>query len=201
VTPNKRANLIFVKPLFASSRTNMTVITNRRRYMFDLVNGGRLSRRVYLIRFIYPEDMAAAELLEKSAVAALAAADVPEGDATPAEAAPPPPPVMLNTNWKFAGDGGLRPASLYDDGSATYIAWSQSNALPGVFVIGNDGMEGAVNFTMRGDYLVIDGVAPRYILRMGKAHATVTNLAPRAPVPVAASAPASSQVLSGEVAP
>src|SRR6478672_11124421 len=39
ITPNRRASLLFVKPLAARSRTNMTVVTDRRTYMFDLVAG------------------------------------------------------------------------------------------------------------------------------------------------------------------
>ena len=37
VTPNKRANLLFVKPLAPTAATNMTVVTDRRTYLFDLV--------------------------------------------------------------------------------------------------------------------------------------------------------------------
>lgn len=37
VTPNKRANALFVKPLAANARSNMTVITDRHTYYFDLV--------------------------------------------------------------------------------------------------------------------------------------------------------------------
>ena len=105
---------------------------------------------------------------------------------------------MLNRNWKYAGDRSLTPASIYDDGKSTFVAWSQSNELPGVFTLGTDGMEGAVNFTVQGDYLMIDGVAARYILRKGKARATLTNMAPRAAVPVAATAPSA---MSNEVNP
>ena len=60
-----------------------------------------------------------------------------------------------------------------------------------MFGFGDDGKEGPVNFTVRGDYLVIDGVAPRYVLRRGKAHMLLTNLAPRPPKPVAETASAS----------
>ena len=82
----------------------------------------------------------------------------------------------------------LRPARIYDDGEATYIAWSASTELPGVFGFADDGKEGPVNFTVRGDYLVIEGVATRYVLRRGKARTLLTNLAPRPPKPVAAAA-------------
>ena len=37
ITPNKRANLLFVKPLAANARTNMTVVTDQHTYFFDLI--------------------------------------------------------------------------------------------------------------------------------------------------------------------
>src|SRR5690606_27195983 len=35
VTPNKRANLLFVKPLTERAMTNMTVVTDKHTYLFD----------------------------------------------------------------------------------------------------------------------------------------------------------------------
>ena len=55
VTPNKRANLLFVKPLAAKARTNMTVVTDRRTYFFDLVAAAQ-GLPVYVLRFTYPEE-------------------------------------------------------------------------------------------------------------------------------------------------
>ena len=37
VTPNRRANLLFLKPVDRTAATNMTVVTDKRRYAFDLV--------------------------------------------------------------------------------------------------------------------------------------------------------------------
>ena len=54
VTPNKRANLLFVKPLSTTANTNMTVVTNRHTYLFDLVANPR-ARPLYVLRFTYPE--------------------------------------------------------------------------------------------------------------------------------------------------
>lgn len=52
-------NRLFVKPLEKNIHTNMTVITNRRTYQFDLVasefNPGEEEDLVYLIRFFYPK--------------------------------------------------------------------------------------------------------------------------------------------------
>ena len=183
VTPNRRANMLFIKPLYAHGRTNMTVVTDRRRYLFDLSIVGPKGHAIYAIQFVYPDDQLAGSLLANRAEAALA------GDAVAGSPAPPPKPEV-NTSWGMSGDRKLRPARIYDDGEATYIAWSASTELPGIFGFGDDGKEGPVNFTVRGDFLVIDGVAPRYVLRRGKAHMLLTNLAPRPPKPVAETASA-----------
>jgi len=41
VTPNRRGNLLFVKPMVPGARSNMTVITDRRIYLFDLESPAR----------------------------------------------------------------------------------------------------------------------------------------------------------------
>ena len=187
VTPNKRANMLFIKPLYARGRTNMTVVTNRRRYLFDLAIAGPKGRAIYAIQFVYPEDQMAAALLARRAETMLGGEAMLPGDPAPAEP-PAPPKPEINTGWRMTGDRQLLPARIYDDGDSTFIAWSPSTEMPGVFVIGSDGKEGPVNFTVRGDYIVVDGVAPRYVLRLGKAIGLLTNLAPRAPKPVAAAA-------------
>jgi type IV secretion system protein VirB9 len=162
VTPNKRANLIFVKPLMTRSHTNMTVVTDKRRYLFDLVSNGRSGRPIYTIRFIYPEDFALPPNSEKIATA-------------------PPPPVTINNNWQAKGEKSLIPARIYDDGASTFLTWTDTVELPAILTMGTDGSEGPVNYTVKDGELVIEGVAPSYVLRVGKASATLTNLSPRPP--------------------
>lgn len=52
-------NRIFIKPMEKNIRTNMTVITNRRTYQFDLVAKelmeGDEKDLVYVVRFYYPQ--------------------------------------------------------------------------------------------------------------------------------------------------
>jgi type IV secretion system protein VirB9 len=187
VTPNKRANMLFIKPLFAHGHTNMTVVTDRRRYLFDLAIVGPKGHVVYAIQFLYPDDRLASSMLARRAEAAMGNDAALPGDPPVAE----PPKPEINSSWGMTGDKQLRPARIYDDGDSTFIAWSASTELPGIFSFGNDGKEGPVNFTVRGDYLIVDGVAPRYVLRRGKARTLLTNLAPRAPKPVAETASAS----------
>ena len=68
ITPNKRANLLFVKPLAANARTNMTVVTDKRTYLFDLVASPRNSA-LYVLQFRYPELEKAAEEARLAAIA------------------------------------------------------------------------------------------------------------------------------------
>ncbi len=71
VQPNQAQTILFVKPLAANARTNMTVVTSRRTYLFDLVASPR-NAPLYVMQFRYPELEAAAE---EAALAAAAAAE------------------------------------------------------------------------------------------------------------------------------
>ena len=55
VTPNRRANLLFLKPMAQRPATNMTVVTNLRRYNFLLTPLAQPARnQAFTVRFIYP---------------------------------------------------------------------------------------------------------------------------------------------------
>lgn len=53
------ANRLFIKPLEKNMRTNMTIITNKRTYQFDIVSQeleiGEEKDLVYVVRFYYPK--------------------------------------------------------------------------------------------------------------------------------------------------
>lgn len=182
VTPNKRANLLFLKPSGPRARSNMTVVTDQRTYLFDLVSGGPAP--VYMLRFTYPAKPRVAAVTAPAPV-------VPAAAVTPAPAAPPPSkPAELNFAWLPAGDKAILPSRAFDDGRSTFLAWPKEAALPAILTRGETGQEGPVNFTVRGDYLVVDGVPPQIILRAGKAMATLTPAArPPAPTRTASAAP------------
>lgn len=56
---NPLENRLFIRPLEKNSRTNLTIITNKRTYQFDIVSKeleeGHEKDLVYLIRFYYPK--------------------------------------------------------------------------------------------------------------------------------------------------
>jgi type IV secretion system protein VirB9 len=169
VTPNKRANLLFVKPLAASAATNMTVVTDRHPYLFDLV-ASTSARPLYVLKFTYPDEPKPALASVDGATAEeIAAASDPQAVTDPA---------ALNFAWTGKGDRKLLPARTYDDGSATFLAWPAGSPVPAILIKDSAGTEGPVNFTVRGDVIVVDGVPREIVLRSGKDNATLVNGGP-----------------------
>ena len=169
VTPNKRANLLFVKPLAASAATNMTVVTDRHTYLFDLV-ASNSAKPLYVLKFTYPDEPKPQ----------MAAADAPTAEELAAASDPQAvtDPAALNFAWAGKGDRKLLPARTYDDGTATFLAWPAGSAVPAILIKDAAGTEGPVNFSVRGDVIVVDGVPREIVLRSGKQAATLTNSGP-----------------------
>ena len=152
VTPNKRAHILFLKPLVKNAATNMTVVTDRRRYAFALHAGARLRNTPWVVRFEYPPEIV--EAIEEP---------------------PPPPPAILNTAYAIAGDADVRPVRVWDDGLMTYFEFAPEIALPAIFAGGPGKDEALVNSMTRGRVIVVQQKAGRFTLRSGARLATVTS--------------------------
>lgn len=172
VTPNKRANLLFVKPLAPRATTNMTVVTDRRTYLFDLVARPD-AQALYMLNFTYPEEPEAADddvqLAQSASAFEMAAASDPYAVADP---------DMLNFQWARKGSARLLPEQVYDDGDATFLTWPAAATIPAILIKDEKGTEGPVNFAVRGDTTVVDGVPREIILRWGDDFATLTYQGP-----------------------
>ena len=176
VSPNKRANMLFVKPAFRTSHSNMTIATNRRRYAIELVAKDSATCRAgampYSLRFTYKDEPA------PLALAALPAPP-PEPEV--------PPPEERNSAYTFAGAKENVPLRVFDNGHATFFRWTEGTTTPAVYAVAADKSESVASFTSRGDYLVVEQVAPAFILRRGNAVATLFNDAYQTPALDAAS--------------
>ncbi|MEN7537814.1 TrbG/VirB9 family P-type conjugative transfer protein [Aurantiacibacter flavus] len=184
VTPNRRANLLFVKPLEPRAVTNMTVVTNKRTYLFDLVASPATRTPVYVLRFTYPVE----EVEEETQLADSAPRDPSQMPnalevAAASDQLAVVDPTALNFDWASDGAERLLPEQVYDDGTATFLAWPSGAAMPAILVKDRDGMEGPVNFAVRGDTVVLEGVPREIILRSGDDVATLINTGTDAPAP------------------
>ncbi len=154
ITPNRAANLLFVKPMNEVPTTNMTVVTNYRRYSFELsvrphAQGGDRNV-VYTLRFQYPE-VAVAKVAAKLATAELALL-----------------PKVANAAYSYDGSTKIVPARIFDDGHATYFEFREGDSYPAIFSVDADRSEVVVNSYMRGGYVVVDVIARGFVLRQGE---------------------------------
>jgi type IV secretion system protein VirB9 len=160
VTPNKAATLLFVKPIDIANITNMTVVTDRRSYLFELSRSATPSASPpYLIRFTYPPP--------------------PAGKAaTPFR---PPAPELRNNAYSYTGSRVILPSQVFDDGHFTYFKWPETSSTPALFVSDAAGVESIANYSVRDGYQVVEQTAPRFVLRSGKEVTWVINGGWRAP--------------------
>ena len=151
VTPNKRARNLFLKPLIKNATTNMTVVTDKRRYAFSLETTPRLRTTPWVVQFDYPREVV--ETFEEPL---------------------PPPPPPLNFAYRMAGDVTLLPARVWDDGLMTYFEFAETTPIPAIFAGGPGKTESLVNSMTRDRVIVVQQTSGRFTLRTGKQVATVT---------------------------
>lgn len=151
VAPNKRAHMLFLKPLSAKASTNMAVITTARQYAFNLSVAPRQNSTPWIVRFDYP---------------------APPPPAEPELPLVPPPPISLDFAYALTGDAGLLPSRVWDDGRQTYFEFAEDTAIPAIFA-GAAKDESLVNVTMRDRVAVVQQRAARFTLRAGERVATV----------------------------
>ena len=137
VTPSQRGDHLFLKVLVPGVSTNMTVITDRRTYLFDLQPiASPTADMAYVVRFAFPDALQSSELS-----------------------------TYRRWGYRLSGSRALRPTAMTDDGVRTYIEWSMASVIPAIFAIDGSGRERLVNGVVRDGVLVIDAVAPRLRFR------------------------------------
>ncbi len=172
VTPNKHGTLVFIKPMHANSHTNMTVITDKRTYLFDLVAGRGLSV-AYILQFAYPPDPVPPPPPTLLPVEAeLAKAGDPPAEKSLAD---------LHFDWIMSGVRSLWPSRVFDDGQFVWLSWPKDVAPPAILRRDPSAGDGPLNYRIEGDYMVIDGIPAEITLKRGKQ--TATLMAPARPAP------------------
>lgn len=165
---NPSGNRLFLKPIEQDATTNMTLITNRRTYLFEL-----LARETddiddpsmtFILRFMYPdEEGPGTEIVSNY----LDSVPIPELDEHPEK---------YNFDYTISGADVIAPLRIFDDGQFTYFQFRNVNAdVPAFFLVDDRGEESLINYRTRGDYIVIERVARKFTLRHGKDIVCVFN--------------------------
>lgn len=159
VIPNRKSNLLFLKPMAKAAVTNMTVVTNMRRYAFELrvepASPHAAADAIYDLRFEYPAPVTPIVTLPQP----------------PA----PQPPQDVNHAYSYEGSPENLPLRIFDDGHSTYFRFADDASYPAIFAVEADKSEAVVNFRVKDGYLVVDGLARGFILRRGKEETHIFN--------------------------
>lgn len=167
-------SVLFLKPREPHPPTNLVVVTERagaaRHYVFALTAQSGSSNAAYQIRFHYPEDEQA-----KAAASVAAAAQAAETRLLGLELQAGALDGPRNLAWSVQGDVGLQPSEISDNGRFTVLRFPGHQPIPAIFEVADDGSERLLPYDVRGEFVVLHGVARGLRLRHGRSVLCVFN--------------------------
>ena len=160
-------NHLFLKPKAAKVATNLTVLTNRRRYQIDYTAVPQRptlddQNVIFALRFTYTPTT-----LQKAEEAATKHIATALDDASAKR--------PQNIDFWYCGNPDLRPVAASDDGVHTRLRFAANADLPAIFVRNADGSESLLNFSMDAGDVIVHRVARQFILRRGKLTGCIVN--------------------------
>lgn len=159
---------IFLKPAGELPDTNIHVVTNKRKYTFDLKLSTSKNRRTpfMTVFFRYPADSRTAgagsnAAKESAQVRALLEAGAPVG----------------NRRYTVQGASDLSPIEAWDDGRTTFLRFRARGSIPAVYEErpGEKRPEKIENVSVNNDIVQVAGVRRKLVLRVGQEIACVFN--------------------------
>jgi type IV secretion system protein VirB9 len=155
MVPN--GNRLFLKPIDQEATTNMTLITNKRVYYFELyareakdINEEGL---MFAVKFLYSDEDEAGALASEGFGQATTGPDLSDRS-------------LYNFEYTISGPDIISPVKIFDDGKFTYFEFKDKAAfLPAIFYVNSNGTEGIVNYRIVGDYVVVESIRERFTLR------------------------------------
>lgn len=150
-------NRIFLKPIEDDAVTNMTVITNKRMYFFEMhaeeATGVSDESLSFIMKFVYPEENNFNAIRQMHSSGSI---DLSK-------------PELYNYDYTISGKAkGVEPVQVFDDGEFTFFKFKDVNAeLPAIFYVDGKNNEGLVNFRVQNGYVVVERVSSKFTLRHG----------------------------------
>lgn len=161
ILPN--GNRLFMKPIEKDATTNMTLITNKRTYFFELYAEEAASIRdpdmVFNVKFLYPDEEESEDMHSYHAHSSSESVAIPDLMH----------PENLNFNYTINGNEEIAPIKIFDDGEFTYLQFRDKNkVIPAIFAVDEELRESMVNSKIDSkteNLIVIEQVFPKLALR------------------------------------
>ena len=163
---------LFIRPMQINTNTNMTVITSKRIYMFQLsadsYEGKGDEELIYSVRFFYPDSsnnkIPTFKNAKYSTASSLNIDSKSEKDSVLDNFKKG---TTLNFDYSMTGNNksiGLRKA--FDDGINTYFEFSDNSFIPVIHIVDINGNENTVKYFRDGPYVVVNTVTMQFSLRV-----------------------------------
>ncbi len=193
---------LFIRPLEIAAHTNMTIITNRRTYHFDIrsdeFTGKADEDLVYTIRFFYPQVgqplPLPPQLATPNVAAPVPAVPAPQAEVqrsiikTPFPGARVDEPISgvitrnpegneMNFDYSLAGKSdNIVPLKVYDDGNETYFQFANDNlVIPSISAVDFAGSEKQLTYIIRDNYVVVPAIGRQFTLRLAESLLCIYN--------------------------
>ncbi|MDQ1817824.1 TrbG/VirB9 family P-type conjugative transfer protein [Massilia sp. CCM 9210] len=175
-----RAHTFLLKPKHVKPDSNLILVTNKRRYVFDVKLAPNRVKPTYVITFTYPEDQKreqAEQIANANRMAALAASAQASKDKITEEARAKR--IVVNTEYNWRGENQrLRPTAAWDDGLFTHLEYKHSAELPLFYKVLPDGSEALINQNVAassGYVTVLQEIVPIIRARLGEDMIEIVN--------------------------
>ena len=170
------ANHVFIKPVRPGLVNTLHLTTNLREYDMTLVSSPLGGLFYQSVRFHYAESLMAKVRARGDADGAADGSVSGNGGAT--DSGPlGVPPDKLNFDYKVDGSAAFRPETVFDDGRFVWLRLP-AGAPFAVPIVKDHGDDVSPNFIRRGQYIVVQQMADKIVLRAGDDEVTVTRRRP-----------------------
>lgn len=166
-------NNLFIKPAQPMGTTNLSVITNKRTYVFQVnfINEGSNLPDMYQVKFIYPNDINQADIEANNKAEIENRLNSSKSQKT------------FNLNYTMKGNKTVAPVNVWDDGTFTYFKFAGNTDMPAIYSVAFDGksskgQETLVNKTIEGsgnNIAVMHKVNHLWRLRLGREVLDIRN--------------------------
>jgi len=172
-----KKNHLFLQPVENQADTNLSLLTNKRMYNFELraheASSPSDASLSFLVKFRYPEDELQRELARKQQLKDEATTLVKTNL----------DPQALNFEYSMRGDSSIAPNTVFDDGQFTYFQFDDDVKTPAIFLVDANQQESLINFHVKGHYIVVQSTGAQFMLRQDQQATCIYN--DKAPAPKA----------------
>jgi type IV secretion system protein TrbG len=163
------ANHVFVKPTKPSLVNTMHLSTNQHEYDMTLVSSPTGGLFYQSVRFRYPQSLMA-KVHARDGGAGAESRQSSNSDSGPIGVSPD----KLNFDYTVSGSAPFKPETVFDDGKFVWIRLP-ADAPFAVPIIKDHGDTVSPNFNRRGQYLVVQQIADKIVLKGPHGEVTITR--------------------------